>query len=103
MTNRIEASEGAAPRDVQPQTLSSASGPTGLARAAWDHWKKIAHAVGVVQTRILMVFFYFIAVLPIGLVMRLAGDPLHLKPQPDTNWTAHRHEEPSLDGARRQF
>jgi len=79
------------------------SGPVGFASAVWAHWKKVGHAVGVVQTRILMVIFYFIVVLPIGLVMRLAGDPLHLKPQKAGNWTAHRHQDPSLDSARQQF
>jgi hypothetical protein len=52
---------------------------------------------------VLMVLFYFIVVLPIGLVMRLTGDPLHLRPPVGGNWTAHRHEEPSVDSARRQF
>ena len=103
MTNGIQASEAPVRGDAEPLTSLSASGPTGFARAAWTHWKKIAHAVGVVQTRVLMVFFYFIVVLPIGLIMRLAGDPLHLKPQAGGNWTVHRHEEPSLDTARRQF
>ena len=72
-------------------------------RATWDRWKKIARAVGVVQTRLLMVVFYFVVVLPLGLIMRLTGDPLHLKRRNGSNWTPHAHEDPSLDTARRQF
>ena len=72
-------------------------------RAAWAHWMKMGHAIGVVQTRILMVFFYFVAVMPLGLVMRLRGDPLHLKPREEGNWTPHQHQEQTLDAARRQF
>ncbi len=103
MNDSVRASEAPVHGDVKPLASLSASGPTGFARTAWEHWKKIGHAVGVVQTRILMVIFYFIAVLPIGLIMRLAGDPLHLKPQKDGNWTAHRHQEPSVDNSRQQF
>lgn len=88
---------------VEPLPPLSASAPMGFAPAVWAHWKKVAHAVGVVQTRILMVIFYFIAVLPIGVIMRLAGDPLHLKPPKASNWTPHRHQEPSVDSARQQF
>jgi len=80
-----------------------APGAGGFVRGAWTHWKRIAHAVGVVQTRVLMVIFYFIFVLPLGLVMRMRGDPLHLKPGASGNWTPHRYEEPSLNSTRRQF
>jgi hypothetical protein len=99
----MRASEVSVRGGVEPLTSLSAPGPAGFVRAAWAHWKKIAHAVGVVQTRVLMVIFYFIVVLPVGLVVRLSGDPLHLKAPTGGNWTAHRHEEPSLDSARRQF
>ena len=86
-----------------PALVSVSPNSSGFVRLAWDHWKKIGRAVGVVQTRILMVCFYFVFVLPIGLLIRLRGDPLHLKPPAGTNWTPHRHEEPSVDSARRQF
>jgi hypothetical protein len=103
MTSGIRASGTPVRSDVDPVVSVPAAGPDGFLRAAWAHWKKIGHAVGVVQTRVLMVLFYFIVVLPIGLVMRLTGDPLHLRPPGGSNWTAHRHEEPSVDSARRQF
>jgi len=77
--------------------------PAGLASATWQRWKQIARAVGVVQTRLLMVIFYFLVVFPIGLVMRLRGDPLRLRLMAQSNWTPHRHEPPSVETARRQF
>jgi hypothetical protein len=77
--------------------------PVGFLRTAWERWKKIARAIGVVQTRILMVVFYFIFVLPLGLLMRLRGDPLHLKKPPGSNWTPHRSHDANLETARRQF
>jgi hypothetical protein len=86
-----------------PVLAVSTPGPLGFLRATWDWWKKIARAVGVVQTRLLMVVFYFLVVLPLGLIMRMSGDPLHLKPGAGSNWSPHRHEKASLDTARRQF
>jgi hypothetical protein len=81
----------------------TAPAPVGFPRAAWGRWKKIARAIGVVQTRLLLVVFYFVFVLPLGLIMRMRGDPLHLKPPQGGNWTPHRNEEASLETARRQF
>jgi hypothetical protein len=88
---------------VTPLVSMSAPQPLGFHRATWERWKKIARAVGVVQTRLLLIIFYFLVVLPLGLIMRIAGDPLHLKPRKGSNWTPHRHEEASVDAARRQF
>jgi len=75
----------------------------GFLRLTWTRWKQIAKAVGVVQTRLLMVFFYFVFVFPLGLIIRRSGDPLHLKAPSGSNWTPHRQEPASLDAARRQF
>lgn len=99
MAEGISASETAAP----PLVSLSASGPLGMVRAGWTRWKKIARAVGVVQTRLLMVFFYFVVVFPVGLLMRMSGDPLHLKVRSGSNWTPHRHQDPTLENAHRQF
>jgi len=86
-----------------PARSLAAPKPIGFIRTAWDHWKKIARAIGVVQTRLLMVLIYFVFVLPLGLIMRIRSDPLHLKPGAGSNWTPHSYEPPSLDSARRQF
>ena len=61
---------------VEPLPSLSASTPMGFAPTVWAHWKKVAHAVGVVQTRILMVIFYFIVMwndlfIPMVLLQRM--------------------------------
>src|SRR5438093_4198056 len=99
MSNTIPVSQ----MRVQPLLTVSTPQPAGFLRATWERWKKIGRAVGVVQTRLLMVVFYFLVVLPLGLIMRLSGDPLRLKPAAGSNWTPHRHEKASLDTARKQF
>lgn len=75
----------------------------GYPRRVWDHWKQVAHAVGVVQTRFVMLVIYVIAVVPTGLLMRLSRDPLHLRAPEHGNWTPVRQNERSVDAARRQF
>jgi hypothetical protein len=75
----------------------------GFFHRVWDHWKHVAHAVGVVQTRFFMLLIYAAVVVPTGMLMRLTRDPLHLRPPQDSNWVpAHQHER-GVDAARRQF
>ncbi len=96
-------SDGISVTRTQPRALAVPATPLAYWRAPWNHWKKIARAIGVVQTRLLMVCLYFLLVLPVGLLMRWSGDPLHLKRPRGSNWSPHQHEEPSLESARRQF
>lgn len=95
--------DGISVTETQPQGLALSTKPLGYWRAPWNHWKKIARAIGVVQTRILMVCLYFVFVLPVGLIMRSSSDPLHLKRPRGSNWSPHRDDEPSIESARRQF
>jgi hypothetical protein len=76
----------------------------GYPRRVWDHWRQSAHAIGVVQTRFLMLLIYAIVVVPTGALMRMSRDPLHLRrPASGNNWTAVRPPERNVDSARRQF
>jgi hypothetical protein len=72
-------------------------------RRVLDRWRKGAHAIGVVQTRFIMVMIYIVAVLPTGLLMRASRDPLHLRPQQHGNWVPLEPHKPDLESARRQF
>jgi hypothetical protein len=96
-------SDGILARETQTPAMAPAARPLAFLRSAWTHWKKIARAVGVVQTRILMVCLYFIFVLPVGVVARLNGDPLNLKRPTGSNWTPHQDEKATIESARRQF
>jgi len=72
-------------------------------RRAWEGWKRVAHAVGVVQTRIVLLILYLVIVLPIGLLVRLFSDPLRLRQPPGTNWIRVPRRSPSLESAQRQY
>jgi len=85
---------------AQPET---AAPEPGLPRRVYDQWRRGAHAIGVVQTRFLMLVIYLLAVVPTGLIMKLRNDPLQLRQPDKTNCRPARHEERDLETARRQF
>jgi hypothetical protein len=72
-------------------------------RRVLDRWRKAAHAIGVVQTRFIMLVIYVVVVLPTGLLMRAFRDPLHLREPKDGNWVPIEPHKPDLESARRQF
>ena len=44
-----------------------------LLRRLWKGWKAFAHALGRVQTMILLTLFYVLILVPTGLLLRLCG------------------------------
>lgn len=80
-----------------------AHGSPSIWQRAWEGWKRIAHVIGVFQTRLIMLLFFFLFVLPLGMILRLVRDPLHLAHPPKTNWVEHPHDAHDLDSARQQF
>jgi hypothetical protein len=64
-------------------------------------WKRVAHAIGNFQARVLLTVFYTIVVFPFGIVVRLFSDPLRIKHRP-THWLNHPDEDHDLRWAKRQ-
>jgi hypothetical protein len=76
----------------------------GIGRAAWGGWKARAHDIGSFQSRALLTVFYFTALVPFALILRLTGDPLGLgRRGAETAWGGWVPRDSSLEGARRQF
>lgn len=67
----------------------------------WAGWKRVAHQIGNVQSRLLLMVFYFVVVAPVALVFRLTKDPLKRKAPPD--WESRPPRPPTLDFLRQQF
>jgi len=84
-----------------PSAIRVGSAPHGW-RGLWERWTRTARALGVVQTRALMVAFYFVFVVPVGLLMRGRGDPLGLRPPEGSNWRPHADTRPTIEAARKQ-
>jgi len=76
----------------------------GSLRGFWEGWKDLTSEMGNYQSRILLAFFYFVAVAPFGLLVRLFGDPLQTKLSTGPSfWVIRAPASAELDEARRQF
>ena len=71
----------------------------------WRGWKKFAHVLGAIQTRILLTVSYFVIVAVASLITKLGGKDLldrRMKPAA-TYYQPHGPVEASLEACRRQF
>jgi hypothetical protein len=76
---------------------------TIVLRKLWEGWKRIAHAIGTVQAKLVLSLLYLVVVGPVALVRRLAADPLGLRPAPQpTYWIPRPALDDTLERARRQ-
>ncbi len=66
-------------------------------------WMPIAEMIGNFMNRVILSIFYFVAVLPFGLVVRLFCDPLRIKKKRVSGWTDFVVHSDDLDCSRRQF
>ena len=64
-------------------------------------WKKLGHAIGNFQARILLTLIYSLLILPFGLIVRVFSDSLHMKKRPQ-KWFDHPAAPNTLEEARRQ-
>lgn len=66
-------------------------------------WASYGERMGNVQGRLLMGFFYFIVVLPFGLISRIGTDALTIKSKPTQSaWVAWNDATSTLDEAQEQ-
>ncbi len=75
--------------------------PTALRATISARWKKIGHAIGNFQARVLLTLIYYVLVLPFGLAVRVFSDSMHMKKRPD-KWFDHPAIPNTLEEARRQ-
>jgi hypothetical protein len=59
-------------------------------------WMKLGGPLHAVISPVLLCLFYFLGVVPIGLIMRMFGkDPLRLKPNSKTYWVERKPPGPA--------
>jgi hypothetical protein len=75
--------------------------PAGLRAKISGRWKKIGHAIGNFQARILLTVIYSVLILPFGAAVRFFADSFHTKKRPE-KWFEHPPIPNTLDEARRQ-
>ena len=70
----------------------------------WEGWKRLLHAIGAFQGRLLLSLFYFLVVMPYAVVSRLTSAPLQLRrPRDDSNWVPRQERPADLADARKQY
>ncbi|OGY27619.1 MAG: hypothetical protein A3F33_00800 [Candidatus Woykebacteria bacterium RIFCSPHIGHO2_12_FULL_43_10] len=52
----------------------------------WKKWKSFGRVVADFQARVLLSFFYFILLLPVGLAVRIFSDHLKIKDSSKVGW-----------------
>ncbi len=84
---------------------TEASPTTGkIFRIAWEQWKAFAAKMGEFQSRILLIFFYFLIVTPFGLATRLFNDPLRTRAKKLSSfWVERADSSARLEDGRNQF
>jgi hypothetical protein len=71
----------------------------------WRGWKKFAHVLGIIQTRILLTIAYFVMIAFASVLTRIMGKDLldrRLKSGP-TYYHQHEPITATLESCRRQF
>ena len=67
----------------------------------WKKWKAFGQKIADFQGRILLTLFYFLFILPLGLVIKPLTDPLKTKSKVEwENWTL---KSESLEDSKNQF
>ena len=70
----------------------------------WQKWKKYGQLIGDFIARIILSLFYFTLFVPFALGLRLFGDPLGAKNNPDESlWLDREIDDITIETARRQF
>jgi hypothetical protein len=69
----------------------------------WEQWKTFAAKMGDFQGRLMLMWFYFIIITPIGVLVRLFSDPLSLKQPASSGWLDRPIVKANIENSRRQF
>lgn len=73
-------------------------------RNLWESWKEISEYIGDFQARLLLTIFYFTVAVPFGMLVRLFGDPLKIRKQPEGSaWLKRPTGDLELEETQRQY
>ena len=72
-----------------------------MLKRLWARWKRVGHAIGNFQARVLLTVIYAVLVLPFGLAVRLLADPLRIR-KPPKGWLDRTQDTSGGSWARRQ-
>jgi hypothetical protein len=77
---------------------------TNVLKTMWEWWKRTARKIGEVQSRIILVIFYFVLLMPFALLVKWGSDPLGIKKKSSKGWQEREEKEGTvMEKATRQF
>ena len=68
----------------------------------WQAWKKLAHRLGVFQSKVILSVFYLLLV-PFGLFFSLFKDLLKMKQVRKSTWEIKSSQSKTLDSLKQQY
>lgn len=73
-----------------------------MLRRLWEGWKRVGRAIGNFQARLLLTIFYVVLIAPLGLLVRVFGDPMRIR-HPWDKWQDRDPDGTDFIAARRQW
>lgn len=74
-----------------------------LLKKLYSRWKTIAHHLGIFQSKVILTLFYFILLLPFGIIFSLFKDELGVKTAQKSTWTRKKNQSMSIAELKEQF
>lgn len=69
----------------------------------WDGWMRVAKVIGNFNARVILSLFYFVLMVPIGLIVGATKDYLGIREHPTSTWKEMDGHAQSVEEGRRQF
>ena len=73
-----------------------------MLRKLWEGWKRVGHAIGNFQARVLLTVFYIVLIAPLGFLVRIFADPMRIR-RPMEEWLQKEPQGTDMVTARRQW
>lgn len=74
----------------------------GLIRNFWSAWKKLAHKIGVFQSKVILTVFYFLFLTPFGFIYSFFKDELKIRKTNNSSWHAKKNQSESIADLKQQ-
>ena len=74
-----------------------------ILKKIWKRWVKIAHVIGVFQSKLILTIFYFLILSPAGIIFTLFKDGLGLKKSPKSKWVLKDKQAQTIEELKEQY
>jgi hypothetical protein len=77
--------------------------PRNRFQSLWLKWKGLSGRAGSFQSRLVLSYFFFLLVTPLGLAVKIFGDPLRIKKgEKSSYWLSRPEAAGGLERSRKQ-